>query len=112
MERIFHCIADATNYHSKPIIPDNRYALWCKAFDVESLDDLFDMTPAATAIPVLDTALDRFNSHSEDLRPLLDPSDLGGLRGNRNMLLGIRTFLAANGGTISGAFANELPDSP
>ncbi|WP_157778025.1 hypothetical protein [Nocardia terpenica] len=104
MQRQFHCIADATNYHSSHVIPEHRYTLWCKAFDVESLDALFDMTPAEKAVPLFDAAITRFNSHPEDLRPLLDASDPGGLRGNRNALVGIRTFLADHGGTISGTF--------
>lgn len=108
MDRHFHCIADSTNYHSSQIVPEHRYKLWCSAFDTDSLDHLFDMTPAEKAIPVFDSAIDRFNSHPEELRAWVDSSDLGGLRGNRNALIGIRTFLATNGGTISGTFTDPV----
>ncbi|WP_157115043.1 hypothetical protein [Nocardia niwae] len=105
--RVFECIAAGGTYVSTPVIQANRDALWCAAFQVDSLDGLFDMTPADHAIPVFDAAIARFNDAPESLRPLVAADDPIGLRGNRKALIGIRTFLAHNGGTISGAVEQE-----
>ncbi|WP_043654314.1 hypothetical protein [Nocardia thailandica] len=100
----FHCIGATGTIESAPQIQPYREALWAAAFDVDSLEGLFDMTPAARAIEILDAAIARFNAIPDELRVHLDPADRLGLRGNRLALAGIRAFLADYGGTISGAF--------
>ena len=105
--RMFECIADGGTYVSTPVIQPNREALWAAAFGRDSLDNLFDVTPAAEAIAVLDEAIARFNADPESLRPLVAADDPLGLRGNRQALAGIRRFLAQNGGTISGPVEDD-----
>ena len=100
--RKFECIAEGGTYVSTPVIQPHRETLWSAAFGRDSLDGLFDVTPAADAITVLDEAIARFNADPESLRPLVAADDPIGLRGNRQALAGIRRFLAQNGGTISG----------
>ncbi|MCC3311543.1 hypothetical protein [Nocardia africana] len=90
-------------------IQPNREALWAKAFGVESLDGLFDMTPVEEAIPRFDAAIRRFNAESEELRPLLAADDPVGLRGNRGILIRLRKQMAQQGGTISGAADESEP---
>lgn len=101
---IFHCIGATGTIESAPRVQPNREALWAAAFERETLDGLFDMTPADRAIGILDAAIARFNTDPDELREHLDPTDRLGLRGNRMALAGIRAFLADHGGTISGAF--------
>ncbi|WP_159840226.1 hypothetical protein [Nocardia sp. CY41] len=101
--KVFHCVAASTNYESHWQIPDYRWALWCAAFQVKSLDGYFDLTPAESAIQVLTWAIDRFDTDTETLRKLHSPEDRLDLRANKRHLQGIRKFLIANGGTISGA---------
>ncbi|MFE4714804.1 hypothetical protein ACFRAM_28590, partial [Paenibacillus sp. NPDC056722] len=105
----FECIATADTYHSSVTVQPYRVALWSAAFGVESLEGLFDMTPAADAIGVIDAAIARFNTDPEGLRALVDPADQLGLFGNRRVLLKLRTWLADNGGTITGAIDDEAP---
>lgn len=107
----FECIAAIDTYASTTLILPNREALWAKAFGVDTLDGLFDMTPAEQAIPIIDAAIARFNSDPESLRPLLSPDDPVGLRGNRGALLALRKHLHTHGGTISGA-VDETPTTP
>ncbi|TLF72936.1 hypothetical protein [Nocardia cyriacigeorgica] len=77
--------------------------LWAAAFGVETLDGMFDLVTAAEAIPRFDEAIDRFNHEPDLLRPLLDPSDFRGLRGNRRVLEQMRATLADHpDATISG----------
>ncbi len=104
---MFHCIGATGTIESAPRIQPHREALWATAFEVDSVEGLFDMTPAGRAIEVLDAAIARFNSVPDELREHLDPADRLGLRGNRMALAGIRAFLADHGGTISGAFEEE-----
>jgi hypothetical protein len=108
--KIFEIIASESNLVSHPAVQPYRWDLWCAAFQVETLDDLFDVTPAAQAIPVIDAAIERFNTHSEELRPLVSAEDPFNLRTNRKTIEGIRNFLAAHGGTISGVF--DDPTNP
>lgn len=108
--KIFEIIASDSNLVSNPAVLDIRWDLWCAAFQVESLNDLFDVTPAAQAIPLFDAAIERFNTHADELRALLHPGDSFNLRTNRKILEGVRRFLAEHGGTISGAI--EDPANP
>lgn len=101
--QVFECIAASNSYTSDFAVQPNREVLWSAAFGVESLEGLFDMTPAEEAIPVVDAAVRRFNDDPNSLRPLVARDDRMGLRGNRGLLLQLRAFLAEHGGTISGA---------
>lgn len=105
----FECIDSGGTYHSAVAVLPYRVALWSAAFGVESLAGLFDMTSAEVAIPVIDAAIDRFNTVPDELRKLVDPVDPVGLFGNRKALLKLRTWLAQNGGTITGAIDDEVP---
>ncbi|WP_280201399.1 hypothetical protein [Nocardia cyriacigeorgica] len=102
--KIFHATAAHTNLESQWSLPDYRWDLWCAAFQVNDLTGYFDMAPADSAIRVVTFAIERFDTHTEQLRALLDPNDFEGMRGNKRRLQGIRTFLTRNGGHISGAF--------
>ncbi len=104
---IFHCIGATGTIESAPRIQPYRETLWAAAFEVDTVEGLFDMTPAQRAIQTLDTAIARFNSDPDELRAHLSPEDRLGLRGNRMALAGIRAFLADHGGTISGAFEDK-----
>ncbi|MFE5290222.1 hypothetical protein ACFRAQ_35165 [Nocardia sp. NPDC056611] len=87
--------------------------LWAKAFDVESLDGLFDLATAEQAIPLFDAAINRFNHDPDSLRPLLDASDFRGLRGNRMVLQQMRATLADFAdATISGLVEHDVPTPP
>lgn len=101
--KVFECIGATHNLMHDFVILPTREKLWAAAFGVESVDNLFDMTPAADAIPVVEAAVQRFNSAPETLRPLVDASDPVGLRGNRAVLIELWKFLHDNGGTVSGA---------
>lgn len=72
----------------------HQEALWAKAFDVDSLAGLFDLTSAKDAIQKIDEAISRFNHDPDTLRPLLDASDALGLRGNRMIFEQMRRTLA------------------
>ncbi|MGW5520011.1 hypothetical protein [Nocardia africana] len=112
----FEMIAESGTYHQLTAIQPYREKLWAAAFEVETLDGMFDMLSAAKAIPIFDAAIDRFNTHSDELRLLLDSADHLMMRGNRAALANIRKWLAINGGTITGASEgddrDELPPSP
>lgn len=122
--KVLHCVAEATNYESHWQIPDYRWDLWCAAFAVQSLDGYFDMAPAASAIRVLTAAIGRFDTETEALRAHLSADDPLDLRANKRHLQGIRKFLIANGGHLTGAIDESelappdegdtvvLPDSP
>ena len=110
--KVFHAVAAATNYESSWSIQPYRDALWCAAFQVDSLDGLFDMAPTTAAVEVLTAAIDRFDSRTEDLRLLVAEEDFAGLRGNKRILQGMRKFLLANGGHISGAIDEAELDAP
>lgn len=99
----FEHLAHGEGYAQSIFIQPNREALWAKAFGVESLDDLFDMTPVEQALPLFDAAISAFNDDPDRLRPLLAADDLMGLRGNRGLLIKVRMKLDKFGGTISGA---------
>jgi hypothetical protein len=101
--KVFECIGSTHNLMQDFVVLPTREKLWAAAFGVASLDGLFDMTPAAEAIPVVEAAVRRFNDEPEALRPLVDSSDPVGLRGNRSVLIELWKFLFANGGTVSGA---------
>ncbi|MGY2019412.1 hypothetical protein [Nocardia gipuzkoensis] len=101
--KVFECIGETHNLMHDFVIQPNRAALWAAAFGVDSLDDMFDMTPAAEAIPIVDAAIRRFNEDPNSLRPLVAADDPVGLRGNRAVLIELRKFLFENGGTVSGA---------
>lgn len=103
MARVFECISSSGTAMRDYVIQPYREALWAAAFEVDTLDGLFDMTPAEAAIPVIDAAVARFNTAPEELRAHWLSEDLMGLRGNRGALLSMRTHLATLGGTISGA---------
>ncbi|MBF6358217.1 hypothetical protein IU449_27345 [Nocardia higoensis] len=105
--KAFHAVASAANLESEWAIQPYREALWCAAFQVDSLDGYFDMAPAESAIRVLTYAIDRFDTHTEELRPLLSPNDFLDLRGNKRVLQGVRKFLLRNGGHISGAIPRD-----
>lgn len=110
--KVFHAVAAATNYESGWSVQPYRERLWCAAFQVESLDGLFDMTAAEPAIATLTAAIGRFDTNTEELRALLDPQDFAGMRGNKRILQGVRKFLIANGGHISGAIDEDQLDVP
>lgn len=110
--KVFHAVAAATNYESAWSIQPYREALWCAALQVDSMDGYFDMAPAASAIGVLTSAIDRFDSHTEELRSLVAPEDFAGLYGNKRIFQGMRKFLQANGGHISGAVDRSQLDVP
>lgn len=99
----FEFTAAGGSYAMSIAIQPNREALWCAAFDVDSLEGLFDMTPVDQAKPVLDAAIAKFNDDPESLRPLLAVDDPVGLRGNRGILRSLRAKMVNLGGTISGA---------
>ncbi|MFE5290319.1 hypothetical protein ACFRAQ_35665 [Nocardia sp. NPDC056611] len=105
--KAFECIDPGGTYHATFVVQPNRVALWTAAFDVESLEGLFDMTPAADAIPVIDAAVGRFNSDPEAMRHLITDDPLG-LFGNRQALLKIRNWLAQNDGSITGVVDDEV----
>ena len=104
--KVFHAVAESTNYEAAWSVQPYREQLWCAAFQVDSLDGYFDMAPAGSAIRVLTYAIDRFDANTEELRALLHEQDFAGLRGNKRIFQGMRTFLHANGGHISGAIDN------
>ncbi|MCM6778018.1 hypothetical protein NDR87_31015 [Nocardia sp. CDC159] len=84
-------------------IRDHQWHLWCAAFTVQSLEGMFDLTPATRAIPILDAAIARFNAAPDDLRTALHPEDWLMLRGNRRLMEKMRATLADHpDATISG----------
>ncbi|AHH22116.1 hypothetical protein NONO_c73600 [Nocardia nova SH22a] len=103
MMKTFEFISAKNGFHESVAIQPNREALWSAAFGVDSLDGLFDMTPAKEALPRIDAAIRKFNEDPEMLRELLAPDDLVGLRGSRGALVRIRNRMAKLDGTISGA---------
>ncbi|MEU9515934.1 hypothetical protein [Micromonospora sp. NPDC048169] len=110
--KVFHAVAEATNYESSWSIQPYREALWRAALQVESLDGYFDMAPAASAAGILTAAIDRFDTHTEELRPLVAAEDFAGLYGNKRIFQGMRKFLNANGGHITGAIDQSELDAP
>lgn len=87
-----------------------REALWAAAFGVNQLDDLFDLTTAKDAIPVIDAAILRFNHDPESLRPLHSAEDPLSMRHNRMALEQMRATLADyEAVTISGVIDNAVP---
>ncbi|MEU1526343.1 hypothetical protein ABZ413_29520 [Nocardia rhamnosiphila] len=104
----FEYLDASQSYAMSVAIQPHREALWAAAFGVETLDGLFDMTPADQAIPVIAAAIAKFNDDPESLRPLLSPGDYIGLRGNRGILVDLRKKMLRMGGTISGA-VDESP---
>lgn len=100
----FEFEAPGGTYAMSVMIQPNREALWCAAFEVETLDGLFDMTPADQAEPVLAAAIARFKDAPNSLRPLLAPDDPVGLHGNRGILRNLRKkMIELGGGVLSGA---------
>lgn len=110
--KVFHAVASIASCESSWTIQPYRERLWCAAFQVDSLDGLFDMAVATDALPVLNAAISRFDTHTEELRALLDPQDFAVLRGNQRILKGMRKFLLRCGGHISGAIDKDELDAP
>lgn len=93
------------------LVQPYREKLWAAAFGVDSLDELFDLTPAKDAIPLIDAAILKFNHDPESLRPHLSPDDPFNLRRNRMALEQMRATLADFAdSTISGVFDQEADD--
>ncbi|MFI7527471.1 hypothetical protein [Nocardia salmonicida] len=109
--QVFEIISNGGSTVEITVVHPHQVALWQSAFERE-LAGMFDITPAAAAVAVLDAALARFQSHADELRALLDPSDWLGLRGNRRVLERMRATLADHpDATISGAVDDEA-DQP
>ncbi|KZM71053.1 hypothetical protein [Nocardia terpenica] len=109
--KIFECIKnEATNVSITSLYP-HQEALWCAAFERDSLDSLFDITPAAEAVRVIDKAIAKFNSDPDSLRPHLSADDWRKLRGNRDLLEKMRAFIIDSpDSTISGPIPDKDPD--
>lgn len=105
--KAFECINPDGNYQVTVAVQDFRIPLWEKAFAVETLDGLFDMTPAETAIATIDAAIERFNTSPDALRLFVSKDDPIGLFGNRKALQQMRRQLAEHGGTITGLVDEE-----
>jgi len=96
------------------ILPED-YQLFCEAFDVDSLDDLFpEGTPAEEALLMINRALvrmvvnrDEWTDAFTDSTSLLTPR--GQYRMKRGVLEGMRNFLKGFGGTIHGTY--DDPDN-
>lgn len=101
--KVFETIYAGNIGHEITAIHEHQWMLWCAAFGIQSLDGMFDITPAAQAIPVLDAAIGRFNTEADRLREALHPDDWLKLRGNRRLLEKMRATLADHpDATISG----------
>ena len=97
----FEMYASSGTNGSTMEVHDNQVELWSAAFDAD-LAGLFDTTPAATAIPVLDAAIARFLDDPDSLRTHLAADDWRGLRGNRLLVQQMRDWLATyDGATVS-----------
>lgn len=87
-----------------------REALWSAAFGVQQLDDLFDLTTAKDAVPIIDAAILRFNHSPDELRPLHSPEDPLTLRHSRMCLEQMRaTLVDYEAATISGVIDDGKP---
>ncbi|MFE2997938.1 hypothetical protein ACFXG4_23330 [Nocardia sp. NPDC059246] len=87
-------------------------SLWAKAFGVETLEGLFDLTPGDQAVTRIDEAIYRFNHDPEPLRTLLDPADTRGLRGNRMVLEQMRSTLVSHSDATISGLVNDVPPAP
>ena len=99
----FEIVASAGRVYEHIGVADIQVPVWCQIFDVESVDLVFDMTPAAEAVPVIDRAIARINSGDPALRAAIHPDDRFGLRGKRQALEAMRrTLVNFEDATISG----------
>ncbi len=86
-------------------LDDYQLPLWCAAFGVETLDGLFDLATPASAISVLDAAINKFHHDADSLRPFLAKEDPRGLSGNVRTIEQMRVTLATyTDASITGLF--------
>ncbi|MFD3594258.1 hypothetical protein ACFWU5_16140 [Nocardia sp. NPDC058640] len=104
----FELVAAGGSVYEHVGVADIQLPVWCMVFDVESLDLVFDMTPAADAVPVIDRAIARINSGDPAIRAAVHPQDRLGLRGKRQSLEAMRrTLVDFPDATISGVVEDE-----
>ncbi|MEU4709525.1 hypothetical protein AB0G00_24175 [Nocardia salmonicida] len=75
------------------VVEDYQVQAWCLIFDTDDLSSLFDMTPAAEAVAVIDEATTRLRLRSEEIRAVITSQELLGVRGYRTRLLAMRRDL-------------------
>lgn len=75
------------------VVEDYQVEPWKIIFDVDDLTQLFDLTPAAEAVAIIDAAVARLTAQSEEIRAVITPQELLGVRGYRTRLLAMRRSL-------------------
>ncbi|WP_109527281.1 MULTISPECIES: hypothetical protein [Nocardia] len=110
--KIFYQVNSTGTYVQTTQMSNSTYDwdLFCHAFDVASLDDLFDETPAVDATPILQAAVDRMTANKAAWLSLMDPA-LSASQKNfwynykkTNVIGAMRYFSATEGGTITGTY--------
>ncbi|MFE7717473.1 hypothetical protein ACFU44_00300 [Nocardia rhizosphaerihabitans] len=85
-------LSDTSIEHT--VVDDYQVEPWKLIFETEDLSTLFDMTPAAEAIAVIDAAVARLTANSELIRHVITSQEKLGVRGYRTRLLAMRRDLA------------------
>lgn len=84
-------------------VSDHQIDLYCRIFDVESLDGLFDVARADEAVPVLDAAIARINSGNPEIKAAVAADDRLGMWGKRRVLEAMRrTLVDSTDAVLSG----------
>jgi hypothetical protein len=110
--QIFEQVSGTGTYVQVVAIQEPHHGnLYRAAFGVSTLDGMFDMTPAADALPILDAAVAVMDANKPTWKyTYTDPADLTpvGVKYNRmrNVIAGMRNFCATQGGTVHGAFTD------
>lgn len=90
------------------VVEDHQVEPWKMIFATADLTQLFDMTPAGEAVPIIDAAVARLTSQSEEIREAITPLEKLGVRGYRTRLLAMRrSLIAYPEARISGLLVGE-----
>ena len=104
----FELVASNGTVYEHIGVSDDQVDVYCRIFGVIDLGQLFDVTPAVDAVPVIDAAIARINAGDAAVRSAVSPTDRFGLRGKRRALEAMRrTLVDFPDATISGVVEDE-----
>jgi hypothetical protein len=99
----FEIVAASGSVYEHIGVADIQLPVWAKIFGVPDASLVFDVTPGAEAVPIIDAAIARINSGDPEIRAAVHPEDIFGLRGKRDRLHAMRaTLVDFPDATISG----------
>lgn len=112
----FECASNGGSNVSILVMRPMQQRVWEWAFEVESLTGLFDMTPGANAVPIIDAAKRRIFDNPNDAAEVVKQglsdgleAEWSGMRGMYRLFDSVRSFLVSASDAIISGGIDELP---